>query len=412
MQRKLRRSRSPFRRRQVPGFIKVLGSIILCVAMVAAGFFGAKHFSEQKQGKPATVLNDSDVDAPANKPGNGGTHKPDTDPNDTTPSDTPTNDTKPDDKPDAPVEAPDFSDSIRAFYLPVSALSVDSLTDSATLQEAKAAGFNAVVFDLKDADGNLYYHFTNPQAKKVGYASNALTADNLKALFALIRDAGLQPIPRLYAFRDNAACAVLSDARISLVGNHSWSWYDGNKDKGGKKWLNPYSAASQSYVQALAKELKDAGAAAIMLDGVQFPNKLDKNAYLGEEAATVSKSDVLTAFVDATRTALGADCPLLLGCTAEGALATDTKIYDGNPLTFGSTIASPLLTSKIKESVEKMVLRLQGPDAQGTVLAPMLQVDSVAQANEALTACVTAGANSFILVLPEGNYDFSAYSLP
>ena len=42
-----------------------------------------------------------------------------------------------------------------------------------------------------------FNQFTNAQAKKVNaYAPNALTADNLKTLFAMMRDAGLQPIPR------------------------------------------------------------------------------------------------------------------------------------------------------------------------------------------------------------------------
>ena len=125
-------------------------------------------------------------------------------------------------------------------------------------------------------------------------------------------------------------------------------------------------------------------------------------------AATVTKADVLTAFVEDTRSALGADCPLLLGCTSAGALATDTKEYGGNPLTFGATMASPLLTSGVQEAVEKMVLRTQVLE-QRPLLAPLLQTTELsrAQVAQTVTACISGGTDSFILYHPDGQYDFS-----
>ena len=60
-----------------------------------------------------------------------------------------------------------------------------------------------------------------------------------------------------------------------------------------------------------------------------------------------------------------------------------------------------------------MLLRLQvltdKPD-----LVPMLMMEdaTVEEANAAISACVAGGTDSFILVLPEGDYDFAAYTLP
>ena len=72
-------------------------------------------------------------------------------------------------------------------------------------------------------DGTLYYRFTSNQAVQVNrYAGNALSAEDLAGLFAAIRQAGLQPIPRLYAFRDHAAAKMLTGARITLTGNSGW----------------------------------------------------------------------------------------------------------------------------------------------------------------------------------------------
>lgn len=399
MKRKLHRSRrSVFGRRGMHPALKTLLWIVACVAVVALGYFGAMVISEGK-------LPEIEMEV-------GGDHSADVN----KPDSTPTPDKKPDgDKQDGTTPPPAdnpvaTADGIRAFYLPFDALTAADVAD--TLSAARNAGFTAVVFDLKDADGTMYYLFSNAQAKKVNnYAPNALSADGLTALFDRMKDNGLQPIPRLYAFCDDPAAKVLTDARIGLDSNHSWAWYDGDPNDGGKKWLNPYAPAAQDYISALVGELKDKGAAAVLLDGVQFPSQLS-SAYLGEDAATVEKNAALTTFVGRIRNELGADCPLLLGCSAKGALGTDTKMYGGNPLTFGADFTSPLLSSKIQDSVEKMILRTQVLTEKPT-LAPILSVSaSAADVNNAITACVKAGAKDFILYSADGAYDFDAYDLP
>lgn len=401
MKRKLHRSRrSVFGRRGMPPALKTLLWIVACVAVVALGYFGAMVISEGKLPEIEVGGNQStDVNKPDSTPN---TDK-DTDDDK---QDGGSNVTPPADKPVA------TADGIRAFYLPFSDLSVDTLSEVSLLRDAAQAGFNAVVFDLKAADGTMYYRFSNAQAKKVNnYAPNALSADNLTTLIAMMKEQGLQPIPRLYAFCDDPAAKVLTDARISLDSNHAWAWYDADPNNGGKKWLNPYTAAAQDYISALVGELKDKGAAAVMLDGVQFPAQLS-SAYLGEDAATIEKNAILTTFVGRIRSELGADCPLLLACTEKGALGTDTKVYGGNPLTFGSDFASPVLSAKVQEAIEKMILRTQVLDEKPT-LAPILSVStSAADVNSAIAACTKGGAKDFILYSADGAYDFAAYTLP
>lgn len=400
MKRKLHRGRrSVFGRNGMHPALKTLLWIVACVVVVALGYFGAMVVSEgglpQIDIKVGSGNDTPDTNKPATTPTGGNTANDD---DLATPDDLP-----------PPADTPSATDGIRAFYLSPAALTADSL--DTTLSAAYKTGFTAVVFDLKDAEGKMYYRFSDTRAKKVNsYADNALSTDGLTALFDLIKEHGLQPIPRLYAFCDDPAAKVLTDARIGLDSNHSWAWYDGDPNDGGKKWLNPYAPAAQDYISALVKELKDKGASAVMLDGVQFPSQLS-SAYFGEEAATVEKSAVLTSFVARIRTELGSDCLLLLGCTEKSALGTDTKIYGGNPLTFGPTVVSPCLTGKYKESVEKMILRTQVLEDKPLV-APLLTMDSAtAQAvNDAIAACVAGGAENFILVAEE--YDFAAYTLP
>ena len=394
MKRKLHRSRrSVFGRRGMHPALKTLLWIVACVAVVALGYFGAMVISEGK-------LPEIEMEVGGNQSAD--VNKPDSTPN----TDKEPNDDKQDGTTPPPADKPvATAEGIRAFYLPFDALLAEDL--ETTLSTARNAGFTAVVFDLKDADGTMYYRFSNAQAKKV----NNYAADGLTALFDVMKDNGLQPIPRLYAFCDDPAAKVLTDARIGLDSNHSWAWYDGDPNDGGKKWLNPYAPAAQDYISALVGELKNKGGGAVLLDGVQFPSQLS-SAYLGEDAATVEKNAVLTTFIGRIRGELGVDCPLLLGCSAKGALGTDTKVYGGNPLTFGADFASPLLSSKIQDSIEKMILRTQVLDEKPT-LAPILSVSaSASDVNSAITACVKGGAKDFILYSADGAYDFDAYTLP
>ena len=389
MRQKLHRGRRSVFRRRSP-LPRIIGGIVATVAVVALGFFGAKWVNEHNA-MPPTDTSTPAVSAPATSA-----------PADTTP----TNPTTPNTSADA--------DTVRGFYLPFSALTGNDLT--ATLNAAKQAGFNAVLFDLKDAEGNLYYRFTSAGAVQVNsFTANALTAEQLKSLFSTIRGAGLIPIPRLYAFQDNLGAKALADARISHKNNSGWVWYDGNPQSGGKAWLNPYADAAHSYVIGLATELKGAGAAAVMLDGVQFPRQTSSASFGSSANTSLKQDEILALFTEKARQALGTDCPLLLTCTAESALGTATQVYGGNPLTFGATMASPVLSygADIQDSVKKMILRTQVLEKKPTV-TPMLRTDGLAaaQVTEAVGSIVTAGTNHFILYAADGRYDFAAYNLP
>ena len=133
---------------------------------------------------------------------------------------------------------------------------------------------------------------------------------------------------------------------------------------------------------------------------------------------------------------LGADCPVLLSCTADSALGSNTLVYGNNPLTFAPSIAAPLLlTGDMKATVTVGNETLQNtPDTLGATvqamvnqmslrikvmsadkqpkLAPWLQAYdyTAAQIKAAIDGCIAGGADSFILYNPNGQYDFAALS--
>lgn len=379
MGQKLHRSnRSVFKRRSpIP---RVLLSVTAAAAVVALGFFGAKLLIE--------------APADSSKPVTGETAP-------STPSQTTT----------TTQTAPSVTDidTLRAFYLPPSALG-NSDTLTATLQEAKAAGFTAVLFDMKAEDGTLYYRSADERAVRVNsYADTALDIAALKAVFTTVREAGLSPIARLYAFCDNAAARVLADARVYPTGNPSWVWYDNKPDAGGRAWLNPYSDAAQLYLVSLARELRDSGAAAILFDGVQFPAQTS-GAYFGEEASTETRADALTAFITAARQLLGDTCPVMLAHSADSALGNKTQVYGGNPLTFGATFASPMLNGVADEAtIHQMATRIKVIEqAKQPTLAPILPYTDAASAKQSIDACTAQQVTSYILHAADGRYDFSA----
>ncbi len=312
---KLHRSRRVLRERHpLP---RILAWAVGSLAVVALGFFGAKYFTEHPL-KTDSVNSSSPMSSAS--------------------SDIPASTDNPSQS--QPIVS---ADSVRAFYLPLSAMS-DATALTNTLKQAAAAGFNSVVFDLKDSSGTLYYRSQTARAAQVNsFAVKALSIADTQALFTSIRTAGLQPIPRLYAFMDNAAARALPTARISHQSNSSWVWYDANPSKGGRAWLNPYADEAQLYVIELAKELRDAGAAAILLDGVQFPTQLSAANFGNNANTSMERDEILTAFIHKARTLLGDGCPLMLSCTSASALGTNTVVYGGNPLTFAPAVASPML---------------------------------------------------------------------
>lgn len=404
MRMKLNRGKRDVFRKRSP-LPRILGWALTAVVIIGLGFFGAKWMTEHPVVAPT----------PDEQPTVEST---------TTAPTTTTTQPQP--------EAPEVLTDLRGFYLPHAALTADTLAD--TLSAAKQAGFNGVVFDLKDTEGNLYYRFPAAAAQQVNsYVEDALTEEQLGDLFTAIREAGLTPIPRLHAFRDNAAARALAAARIVHKDNAGWVWYDGDPKNGGKAWLNPYADEAHSYIGVLATELRDAGAGAIILDSVQFPHQLSAASFGNSSNINMEEEEVLALFVERIRETLGEECPVILSCTAQSALGTATQVYGGNPLTFGAAMAAPAifpadlpakikvgettventpdnLQNTVKELVAHMILRTKVLEDAPTV-TPFLQVNGykAPQVKAEIAGCQEGGSNSYILYNPKGTYDFAAY---
>lgn len=181
--------------------LKIIITVLCCAGLVTGGYFGARFLMEGGDNKPSVS---GDTSSGVSSPG--GTSAPDV-------SDSSRTEDSSDPSVDPQPPKPSDSTVTRAFYLPASMLR-NTTALGETLEQAAAAGFDAVLFDLKDEEGRLYYVSATALAVSGGgITEDALTLDELKAAAQQMREKGFTPLPRLYAFRDNTASKNLAAAQ-------------------------------------------------------------------------------------------------------------------------------------------------------------------------------------------------------
>lgn len=164
-----------------------------------------------------------------------------------------------------PSEPPVTVTAVKAVTLPQDTL-LDSTKLTAFLEKAKTDGYTAVVAQLKDQEGLIYYQSEAGEAKAV--IADAINAEELAKK---IEDAGLIPFASVHTFKDKTAANKSRDNTF-MVKDSTYTWFDKSANEGGKPWLNPYKEAARSYNTAIIEELAKAGFKEIILKSVQFPD--------------------------------------------------------------------------------------------------------------------------------------------
>ena len=413
-----RRGPSVFHKKQ-HRVLKAVVWVLVAALVVSVGYFTAKYMMENF--KPQQD-NSSSLSSPS-----GG---------ETVPSGG-AQTTAPDSATTAPENAEVSLDgTVRAFYLPVERIG-DTAALEAALEEAAQAGFNAVLFDLKDENGTLHYRSSTALAQQAQTtAEDAYTLAELQDALGVMKEHGFAAIPRLFAFKDPEAPFYLASAKITLESLPGMTWLDNKKEKGGKPWLNPYAPDAHAYIIGLAEELAGAGFPAIMLDGVQFPNQTSSAYYGTSELTSLSKQEVLAKFVADLTEAVGDGCRVMQTMPGLSAFGEGTEPFGGNPVTFGAATVSPvLLPSTLGDTLRageetlsdpasspydavrlaagqvNLRLELMNRDARPSMM-PWLQADgyTAAQIREELRALddVLGDGASCILYSADGEYDFAS----
>lgn len=185
----------------------------------------------------------------------------------------------------------------RAAYLPPETVA-DAARLEAALLSLREKGMDGVILDLKDRDGMVRY-----QSSLELVASNRAQSEeawSLSQTAGAIRQAGLIPVGRIYAFRDHTSTAYMYESAVKYM-DSPVNWIDDSKANGGKPWLNPNDQRAQDYIVALVEEAAENGVSAILLDGVQFPEGVSLELATYGNTGALDRSAVLAGFLTRAR---------------------------------------------------------------------------------------------------------------
>jgi len=151
----------------------------------------------------------------------------------------------------------------RALYAPSAIFEargrLDAMLDLIDRTEA-----NAMVIDVKEANGNLYWATDLPAATAVGSVMESPLLD-LDEVLPKLKAHGIYTIARLVVMKDNTLGKQRPDLAVTNTATGE-PW----RDYRGGIWLDPYNPGVAEYIAALAGDLADKGFDEVQLDYVRF----------------------------------------------------------------------------------------------------------------------------------------------
>jgi len=196
----------------------------------------------------------------------------------------------------------------RALYAPSAVFEGPGRLDAmlALLERTEA---NALVIDVKETDGRLYYVTDLESAVELGAVRETPIFD-LAELLPMLKERGIYTIARMVVMKDNTSAAARPELAVR---NHATGepW----RDNIGGAWLDPSSPGVAEYIASIAGDLAARGFDEVQLDYIRFysdgPYDLaDTNLPNTQSFRLPAIQRVLRVVseeLDATRTFLGAD---------------------------------------------------------------------------------------------------------
>ncbi len=151
----------------------------------------------------------------------------------------------------------------RALYAPSAIFEAPGRLD-AMLDLLDRTEANALVIDVKETDGRLYYATDLPEAAEVGAIRETPVFD-LEELLPMLKKRGVYTIARMVVMKDNTSAV----ARPELAVRNSDTgepW----RDNIGGAWLDPSAPGVAEYIAAIAGDLAAKGFDEVQLDYVRF----------------------------------------------------------------------------------------------------------------------------------------------
>lgn len=156
---------------------------------------------------------------------------------------------------------------------------------------------NAIVLDLKDSTGHVYYDSKVPLASAIGAIDPKL---DVEARLKEMKDKGIYTIARIVVFEDPILAVQRPDWAIhDLSTGGLWTTWEG------LAWVNAHERDVWKYNIDLAVEAANLGFDEIQLDYLRFPSDgLLENTDYGDEYANETRLEAITGFVSEVQKAL------------------------------------------------------------------------------------------------------------
>ncbi|MFH1657141.1 MAG: putative glycoside hydrolase [bacterium] len=157
---------------------------------------------------------------------------------------------------------------IKSIYLTSWSASSEKRIDY-VIELASSTGINAVVIDIKDYSGNVFYDTAVPEAEE--YKAEIKRIADIDSLIERLHQEGIYVIARVTVFQDPVLALARPDLAIKSQADDSLPWLD-NK---GLAWIDVSAKDAWDYNIAIAQDAARHGFDEINFDYVRFPSDGD-----------------------------------------------------------------------------------------------------------------------------------------
>jgi hypothetical protein len=201
-----------------------------------------------------------------------------------------------------PVFFPDYiatPEPLKAIYMTGWTAGTPSLR-SGLVNLIDSTELNAVVIDIKDYSGNIFFPITDPKLK--AYGSEDDRVPDMQSFVAELHQKGIYAIARIAVFQDAYFVKYRPDLAVkNLAGTAVW------KDDKGISWIDPGSEEYWNYIVLLTRQARAIGFDEVNFDYIRFPSDGNMEDISYPFSSTTPKAEVLKNFFSYLREQLNAD---------------------------------------------------------------------------------------------------------
>ena len=154
---------------------------------------------------------------------------------------------------------------------------------------AKETEVNSFVMDVKDDMGYLTFASDNEILKEAGMILAKPPIEDIDEVMSKLYEAGIYPIARVVAFKDNVLAASVPERAIKRLDGSIYTTSSNDT------WLDPYNKENWKYLLEVSQEAARKGFKEIQFDYVRFHESMNENRVILSEEQ--SKSEIITEFI-------------------------------------------------------------------------------------------------------------------